>query len=650
MIKKYFLLFIFFIILATVSQGALPNYRLIIRISNDSGTTQFDPDFGNNYNTWSCTGGFCSAFGEPDITNQYGNGASGDLWEKTSWSLEELNETNFLVNLTVSSISGSTGNPAVDSVALVIYYTVPEFDVNFSSPTPENNSYIGGTLHVNATTGELVSSCKLQHNISGELENVTLDVTDDYNCGGYVYKIYNTTVSPRNIRYNVIADGFDVDNQYSEENINIVNNTIPDFNTLFPVNNTRSILKSQLFSWTYEDPYYDYYDVFFKLSPNISKINSSVSFANGTQQGNGSSVIRYDVSHYPQEGLKALWHFDNDGLDNTTHYYDVINNTYAVARSDGEMPYMKTKGGGKVTYTGGQTYGYPSRYGVFFPAETTAVNSTLIVNQSDRYNTLCHEGCTIGAWVYIEDFIESTAFISREQWSISPNEAYFSLSSSSQGTGSFNIYEGSGLTPRCFAQSAGNGIKEQKWNHVVGVYSLNDSDFGGANVTKFYLNGQYNNAGACGTFHINKAEWENADIPILFGERVNGLFNNPLYGILDEVFFYDRPLSTGEISNLHNLTYDRYYWQACVNDGNEVCTSINQRDLDTCECPKTEECYINTTTCNMVFHPINAGGYGIHLVENITTYFMARLFNTTSLAFGNANAVLRSGYGQTRYE
>ena len=106
-----------------------------ISISYDGGTTYSDPIS----KTWTC-----NPF---DQSKTYGG--SSEMWGESNWTEDELNNTNLRVRFNLTNQAGVNTRMTVDHVQVKIYYTLPIPQLNYTAPTPSNNSNIGSTLTVN---------------------------------------------------------------------------------------------------------------------------------------------------------------------------------------------------------------------------------------------------------------------------------------------------------------------------------------------------------------------------------------------------------------------------------------------------------------------------------------------------------------------
>ena len=148
-----------------------------------------------------------------------------------------------------------------------------------------------------------------------------------------------------------------------------------------------------------------------------------------------------------------------------------------------------------------------------------------------------------GGWEFRLRFRDPTTGNPVQNLNISLNPLELISKSTSYGIGFdqkgniVGIINGSNIT--------GTSITASQWSHVAFTYN--------GSTELLYINGILS-----GTKIISQNYINISDIPLLIGNGFNGS--------IDEVAIWNRTLSQTEISNLFNLTYQKYYWKANATD------------------------------------------------------------------------------------
>jgi hypothetical protein len=100
----------------------------------------------------------------------------------------------------------------------------------------------------------------------------------------------------------------------------------------------------------------------------------------------------------------------------------------------------------------------------------------------------------------------------------------------------FNVMDSKGNYPEV---DATNVIATNVWYHLAGVR--------GSNYIQLYVNGQFQ-----GQVAAPNAQYYNGHWPVYFGTTGESYWDGKLNGMLDEVSFYNRPLSNNEIAAIYN--------------------------------------------------------------------------------------------------
>ena len=96
------------------------------------------------------------------------------------------------------------------------------------------------------------------------------------------------------------------------------------------------------------------------------------------------------------------------------------------------------------------------------------------------------------------------------------------------------------------SSSAGSYLQVLSTNAIVANTGYHVAGVRGSNYMQIYVNGQLH-----GQITVSFPQ-DDRTLPLYFGTTGQSFWDHKLRGLLDEVSFYSRPLSTSEITNIYN--------------------------------------------------------------------------------------------------
>jgi len=508
---------IIFLLLTNFVNGAVPSSKVNIELSWDGGNTYTTTGFNNSW--------YCQKTG--DTTRTYGN--STELWGRT-WTIDELNNNNFTarLNLTVKTLT-----PQFDNIRIKVYYEPPQMNVTLENPTPANDSLIGSTLQINASSNLELGSCLLEHNATGTFINTTMYVYDDFLCAINYTQIPNNTI----VQFRVYAnDSTELYANFSESRIVTVNSLSPTIELHLPINDSNFTLgESITFNWTTLDNESDLFETTMYLT-----------FEDDTYEHvyyhnyiNENGTFTYDFRGLPLKSnltdLLLLYRFNmQDELgENITNVYNHVDGT----------------NNGTLNISG---------FGVYTP----------IHEPSGGYFDGAFYLDGSSDWIECPIVIENQP-ISVSLWARSIQEncagagaadQLFAGGPESRNGIQINNYNCSliymrGSTYQTEVCSPIRTFNHSQWNHYVVVSTGND-------LMTLYLNGEE----ICNETDLGNLTFSD-------GLHIGHSPNYPggyLNGSIDEFAIWNKTLNSTEIAEMYQINKGRYYWNMTAHDGSEI--------------------------------------------------------------------------------
>jgi len=505
-------------------------------------------------------------------------GSSVDTWGLSNLVGSNFSNGSFQLALKSAAINVEGSDViAVDHVQIrVYYYTIP--NVTLVSPTPANNSIIGSTMRINFTTSEAGTTCYFQSNRNGSWVNESI-ISGGTSCNPYYYI---TGLNNGTFQYNQVVITSDATGVSETRNVS-VQNVPSEVNLTLPLNNTISTNTSWILNWSINNTQNDEVILRGFIAQNTTGNISKQMFYYGEGNLNNSYIYNFSSMQTPlnSSGLWALYKFDknSDVGENGTKIVDY--SQYSKNGTSTGLNYVNGKFGR------GLYHSYPSY----------AVEATLL---SKDFANISVNGMSINTWINMTQ--NTSTHIIVDYWSGNPclSNCFFTFQYISNKL-RFDIYKNN--TAICSVNSI-LGLNTNK-NYMV------TATFNGS-VNSIYINGNLNNNITCSFNGINSTIWNNVSQfqTVNIGERP--VDSSSFEGTIDELGFWNRSLSSTEVSNLYNLQNDTYFWYVESNEyniSNKVNTSIWQFTLggvtDPCLCLGTSNCIIQGSDNCVYSTPIN---------------------------------------------
>ena len=147
-----------------------------------------------------------------------------------------------------------------------------------------------------------------------------------------------------------------------------------------------------------------------------------------------------------------------------------------------------------------------------------------------------------------------------------PNEYYeMWVNWNNNGVNNREVYGRSG--GQGISISTGNNVREETWNHVVYTYTSDTLRIfvNGSEVNKQFKSWDWNNS-VSGSGNVYLGAY--------------GPNNNPFLGSLDDIRFYDRALSSTEISTLYSVESESPVSNSIVVSAGKTSKSVYVRPID----------------------------------------------------------------------
>lgn len=484
--------------------------------------------------------------GTIDITEVLGN--STDTWGRT-WTPDEFNnDSKFRLhwNFTYAATSGlntNDFNPGVDLVQVNVFYSVPPLNITFVSPTSDNNTDIGSTFIVNATTNRNATLI-LKSNHTGVDVNYTMTRINP-NLYNAVFWGYDGINDGTHISYTIYGnDSYNESNQ-TETRIATVVSEPPSLTLNSPANDSTDPALSRLLNWTVADNEGDLMEVYVfggnTSSFDINHVLYSNEDFDGTYTMNWSNR---PINPAEWNGLYAVYHLDEIQAFGENESF-VVDGT---GRNNGTM-YDHTGSGDYATNVDGYMADAYDFDGL--------LQSIRVGQSSTSFSDVCNTstGCTFCAWVNrtsTDDVIMAK--------SDSSGEAYFRLYASASGTTFFKITKAGDVTHGCYNTLTDGGfIPLNQWSFVCGVYNRTH--------IIVYTNGSRQVSKECTDFD-NVNNWTGNEWLTIGAWTEGAQFGAQWHGGIDEVSIWNRSLSDAEIAELNStrLSNGTWYWNVTAYD------------------------------------------------------------------------------------
>lgn len=281
---------------------------------------------------------------------------------------------------------------------------------------------------------------------------------------------------------------------------------------------------------------------------------------------------------------------------------------------------------------------------VDYAMEFNGTNDYMIVGNETELGTVCHGGCTFGAWVYKHTTGEQTVIARYDE---TDNNRFWYLGTASGGGANTRFGLTEDGTGGSFCQANGPNMDLNEWHHMLGTYN--------GSHTFFYYDGILYGQVSCG-WSINQSAYEDAEDAVIgaFDSGSNGRWD----GLIDEVRIWNRSLSRDEVflhyqsrlvkknlsgwnlyinqsnydGGLENASYDYF---GCASNGNlENCTVSRRVNIgtfvDTCiytsgtwDVDCGQDCFISS--------PVDLGGNEIFITGEGTFITNASIINFTAV-------------------
>ena len=499
-------------------------------------------------------------------------GGSGDTWGLSNLVGSNFSNGSFQLALKSAAINVEGSDViAVDHVQIrVYYYTIP--NVTLVSPTPANNSIIGSTMRINYTTSEAGNTCYFQSNRSGSWVNESI-ISGGTSCNLYYYI---TGLNNGTFQYNQVVITSDATGVSETRNVS-VQNVPSQVNLTLPLNNTISTNTSWILNWSINNTQNDEVILRGFIAQNTTGNISKQMFYYGEGNLNNSYIYNFSSMQTPlnSSGLWALYKFDknSDVGENGTKIVDY-------------SQYSKNGTSTGLNYANGK-FGR----GLYHSYPTYLQEVTLLSND---FANVSVNGMSINAWI---NMTANNSYYTIATRFNTPYSRFFRLWYQVDKM-TFDIYQ-NGNTTVCTSNFSGM---------QTGVYSMITATFNGS-FTSIYKDGIQRGNTTCTFNGINQTAWQYSE-PVYIGEQLTDTLN--FEGTIDELGFWNRSLSSTEVSNLYNLQNDTYFWYVESNEyniSNKVNTSIWQfikgGITDPCLCLGTSNCIIQGSDNCIYTTPIN---------------------------------------------
>lgn len=532
----YFIMFIFCIILLlNLSSSIISRGDVSVAYSVNNLTTQ------SNWktNSWLCADG--------ELYQTYG--ASDDPWGLLNLIQSNFTNSTFQVVINASYLQGGVGTKIdVDNVQVRVYYN-PLPIVTLVNPTPSNNSIIGSTLRINATTQIDIYSCYLQSNYTGTWTNKTMIVeTGQRSCYINPVGLNNNTFS-----YNVIAStnvlpagviGISETRNVSVRNIP----SLIDLNYIS--NNTITTNRSVVLNWSINNTQNDEVIVRGFISQNTTGNISKQMFYYQEGALNNSYIYNFSNMLTPlnSDSLWALYRFENnsDLGENSTNFLDYSKYSRNGTTQSGTIEFRNSKFGRGLYHDSG----------VFYLKE--------MIMQSKDFDNVSVNGMSINAWINMT--ANTSTYSIANLWN-SPSDQYFNLQYVANRM-EFSISKNGTSASTCTANSSGSGGFDTNRDYMV------SATFNGSYI-QLYRDGSLIGNKTCSFNGINQTAWNSISQfqYVVVGEVLSDTVS--FEGIIDELGFWNKSLSAQEVSDLYNLKNDTYFWYLESNEYNATNSKVN---------------------------------------------------------------------------
>lgn len=472
-------------------------------------------------------------------------GSSSDLWGRI-WTLDEINNTNFIVTVQhESKVGPGACTFEADHVQARVTYTPPSPVLDFTPPTPGNDTFIGSTFRVNISSNVDLINCSLEENTTGIDINSSMAISDNMrNC--YTTRSgYDGIDNGTRFNYRVHGRSEIGLTNVTETRVATANSIIPTLVLNAPINDTVQIIEQVILNYSIADFESDLMEVFIYGSNSTDNLHNFI-LDHQTQSSNGTYTYNWTAppTDPSSRDLYALYHLDSISSfrENATHIMDFSGN----GRN------------GTVNLSISNNNAHPNGSGFFGGGyQFDQENDSVTVGDPGDFSDVCNNGCTFSGWGYRNFGNVIMTIIDRKY----PPEISSLFSLGKQVTGNVAVFSvrrngtGGGVEFLRCSVIGTTAYPVNIWTHIAGTYNTTH--------TKIYFNGILENTKDCGVFEIDPAIWA-LEMPTRIG--IQGTKDKEWDGIIDEVAIWNRSLTDEEISEMYSLKNGTWYWNVSVQD------------------------------------------------------------------------------------
>ena len=293
-------------------------------------------------------------------------------------------------------------------------------------------------------------------------------------------------------------------------------------------------------------------------------------------------------------------------------------------------------------------------------------------NPAELKGTLCKNGCTFSAWIYLNNS-PSSGLSTNSHYIItrylnSGNNRFFDFAVNNAADPILLIHYNGSNSPQCLSPISGQKINQNEWTYLTGRYNGTHS--------AIFINGVERGSTACSFTSINASAWDSGTQQTYIGSLGGGVTVSKFNGTIDELQVFNRSLSNEQILALYNNqsntivsqeTNKNEYWNVSItpNDGSgdgiqkfsNTVKILNSLPTQGTPILNTTDPIINDTYQNLTAYNTSTADTDGDLVKNIYNWQVdGNSITLLNMPFEGINGTTSSnawdysGYGYTGSE